>query len=123
MGTLINVAAILIGGGIGILFGARLPEQLKRTVISGMGLFVLAIGIQMFLKTGNALIVLGALLIWLFAYKLMLLPPALWEGWRYRLLPALTLVIALGACFAVGQHALRERAKSLVDADFTASFE
>ena len=63
MGTLINVAAILIGGGIGIFFGARLPEGLKTTVISGMGLFVCAIGIQMFLKTENALIVLGALLI------------------------------------------------------------
>ena len=63
IGTLINVVAVLIGGGLGMLFGARLPEQLKKTVISGMGLFVFAIGIQMFLKTGNALIVLGALLI------------------------------------------------------------
>jgi len=62
-GTLINVVAILIGGGLGMFFGARLPEQLKKTVVSGMGLFVLAIGLQMFLKTGNALIVLGALLI------------------------------------------------------------
>jgi uncharacterized membrane protein YqgA involved in biofilm formation len=63
IGTLLNVAAILVGGGLGMFFGARLPEQLKKTVISGMGLFVCAIGIQMFLKTGNALIVLGALLI------------------------------------------------------------
>lgn len=63
IGTLINVAAILVGGGIGIFFGARLPESLKTTVISGMGLFVAAIGLQMFLKTENALIVLGALLI------------------------------------------------------------
>jgi uncharacterized protein len=62
-GTLINVAAILIGGMIGIFFGARLSEQLKATVISGMALFVLAIGMQMFLKTENALVVLGALLI------------------------------------------------------------
>ena len=62
-GTLINVVAILIGGVVGIFFGARLPEQLKNTVISGMGLFVAAMGIQMFLQTGNALIVLGALLI------------------------------------------------------------
>ncbi|MCY3024188.1 MAG: O-antigen ligase family protein [Planctomycetota bacterium] len=38
-------------------------------------------------------------------------------GLAWRLLPALTLIIALGACFAVGQHALRERAKSLVEAD------
>lgn len=63
IGTLINVAAILVGGAFGMLFGARLPERLKSTVISGMGLFVVAIGIQMFLKTENSLVVLGALLI------------------------------------------------------------
>jgi uncharacterized membrane protein YqgA involved in biofilm formation len=63
IGTFINVAAILIGGMIGIFFGARLSEQLKTTVIAGMALFVLAIGMQMFLKTENALVVLGALLI------------------------------------------------------------
>ena len=56
-GTLINVATILIGGTLGLLFGARVPERLKSTVISGMGLFMAAIGIQMFLKTENSLIV------------------------------------------------------------------
>ena len=62
-GTLINVATILIGGTLGLIFGARVPERLKATVISGMGLFTGAIGIQMFLKTENSLVVLGALLI------------------------------------------------------------
>jgi len=65
MGTVINVIAILLGGGIGMLFGSRLSDQLKSTVISGMGLFVMAIGLQMFLEiqsAGDALIVLGALL-------------------------------------------------------------
>jgi len=62
-GTLINVATILIGGTLGLIFGARVPERLKATVISGMGLFTGALGIQMFLKTDNSLIVLGALLI------------------------------------------------------------
>ena len=62
-GTLINVATILIGGTLGLIFGARVPERLKATVISGMGLFTGAIGMQMFLKTENSLVVLGALLI------------------------------------------------------------
>jgi uncharacterized membrane protein YqgA involved in biofilm formation len=62
-GTLLNVATILIGGMIGLLFGARIPEKLKETVIAGMGLFTAAMGLQMFLKTENPLIVLGALLI------------------------------------------------------------
>jgi uncharacterized membrane protein YqgA involved in biofilm formation len=62
-GTLLNIATVLIGGVVGLLFGARVPEKLKGTVIAGMGLFTTAIGIQMFLKTENSLIVLGSLLI------------------------------------------------------------
>ena len=62
-GTIINIVAVLVGGTLGLLFGARLPERLKATVVAGLGLFTAAIGIQMFLKTENPLIVLGALLI------------------------------------------------------------
>jgi uncharacterized membrane protein YqgA involved in biofilm formation len=62
-GTLLNIATVLIGGTLGLLFGARVPERLKATVVAGMGLFTMAIGIQMFLKTENSLIVLGSLLI------------------------------------------------------------
>ena len=62
-GTFINVAAILIGGVLGLIFGARIPERLKTTVIAGMGLFTAAMGLQMFLKSENQLIVLGALII------------------------------------------------------------
>jgi uncharacterized membrane protein YqgA involved in biofilm formation len=62
-GTFINVAAILIGGTIGLLFGARIPEAFKNTVIAGMGIFSAALGMGMFLKSENQLIVLGALLI------------------------------------------------------------
>ena len=62
-GTFINIAAILIGGTIGLFFGARIPERFKDTVIAGMGLFTSAMGLQMFFKSGNQLIVLGALII------------------------------------------------------------
>ena len=62
-GTIINIITVLIGGTLGLLFGARLPERLKSTVVAGLGLFTTAIGIQMFLKTENPLIVLGALLV------------------------------------------------------------
>ena len=63
IGTIINTIAILIGGSLGLLFGARLPERLKTTIIAGMGLFTGAFGMKMFFKTENELIVLGALLI------------------------------------------------------------
>jgi uncharacterized membrane protein YqgA involved in biofilm formation len=62
-GTLLNIATVLIGGTLGLLFGARIPERFKSTVIAGMGLFVMAMGVQMFLKTENPLVVLGALIL------------------------------------------------------------
>ena len=62
-GTLLNIATVLVGGVIGLLFGARIPDRLKETIIAGMGLFTGAMGVQMFLNTENPLIVLGALLI------------------------------------------------------------
>ena len=62
-GTFLNIATVIIGGLIGLFFGARIPDKLKSTVIAGMGLFTAAMGIQMFLNTENPLIVLGSLLI------------------------------------------------------------
>jgi uncharacterized membrane protein YqgA involved in biofilm formation len=62
-GTILNVITILIGGGLGLLFGSRVPERLKQTVVAGMGLFTAAMGLQMFFKSTNQLIVLGSLLI------------------------------------------------------------
>lgn len=62
-GTFINVIAILIGGTLGLLFGSRIPEKLKTTVIAGMGLFTMAMGLQMFFDSKNQLIVLGALIL------------------------------------------------------------
>lgn len=63
VGTIINVIAVLVGGAIGLFFGSRIPERFKNTVITGMGLFVAVMGVQMFLKSQNQLIVLGAVII------------------------------------------------------------
>ncbi|MBK9924792.1 MAG: DUF554 domain-containing protein [Anaerolineales bacterium] len=62
-GTFLNIVTVIVGGIIGMIFGARIPDKLKSTVIAGMGLFTAAMGVQMFFKTENQLIVLGALLI------------------------------------------------------------
>jgi uncharacterized membrane protein YqgA involved in biofilm formation len=62
-GTLINVTAIVVGGLLGIFLGRRLSDNLKNTVIAGMGLFTTAVGFEMFLKTENPLIVLGAIIL------------------------------------------------------------
>jgi uncharacterized membrane protein YqgA involved in biofilm formation len=62
-GTYLNVITVIIGTAVGVLLGGRLPERLKQTVVAGLGLFTFAIGIQMFLKTQNPLVVLGSLVI------------------------------------------------------------
>lgn len=62
-GTLLNAATVLVGGLIGLFFGARLPDRMRSTLVAGLGLFTAAIGIQMFLNTQNIIIVLIALLV------------------------------------------------------------
>ncbi len=66
IGTLINTVAILIGGTLGLTLGSRISERVKNTVINGLGLFTLVYGISLFIKTSNALIVLGSILIGIF---------------------------------------------------------
>lgn len=63
IGTLINVATVLIGGGIGCLIGERFPKRIQKTVMAGLGLFTMLLGVQNFIGTENILIVLISLLI------------------------------------------------------------
>jgi uncharacterized membrane protein YqgA involved in biofilm formation len=44
LGTVLNVVAILVGSGIGVLVGHRLPERTRRTVTDALGLVTLVIG-------------------------------------------------------------------------------
>ncbi len=62
-GTLINVALIVAGSVLGLLMGARLPERLRSTLMAGMGLFTLGLGLQQFLKTANPILVLVSIVL------------------------------------------------------------
>ena len=72
-GTLINVAAVLAGTTLGTLLGARLPERIRETVMHGLGLFTLILGMSQGLEAfrppltdvtrGAALIILGSVLV------------------------------------------------------------
>ncbi|MGD2145060.1 MAG: DUF554 domain-containing protein [Anaerolineae bacterium] len=62
-GTIINVITVLVGGTLGTLLGARLPERMRETIMHGLGLLTIVIGVQLSLETGNILIVLGSLLV------------------------------------------------------------
>jgi uncharacterized membrane protein YqgA involved in biofilm formation len=45
-GTAINVAAVLVGGGIGTLVGAKLPEEIRRTAMQAIGIVTLLVGVS-----------------------------------------------------------------------------
>ncbi len=70
-GTLLNVLTVLVGTGIGLLVGSRMPERMQTSLTTGLGLFTLllgtAMGLQMFtdpsIEQGDDLAILGALLI------------------------------------------------------------
>lgn len=62
-GTIINVLTVIVGGTLGTLLGNRLPEKMRGTVMSGLGLMVAVIGMQMALSSRNVLIVLGSILV------------------------------------------------------------
>ncbi|MCK5131975.1 MAG: DUF554 domain-containing protein [Candidatus Sabulitectum sp.] len=60
-GTLVNTATVLIGGVLGTLLGSGLSARIRETVITGMSLVVIALGVKMALETSNILIVLGSI--------------------------------------------------------------
>ncbi len=63
LGTLLNIITVILGSLLGLLLAGRFPERVRQTIVSGLGLFTFGLGVQMFLKTDNILIVLGSLLI------------------------------------------------------------
>jgi len=62
-GTLVNTATVIVGSGIGLWVGHRLPENIKRIVLQAMGLVTILLGIQMALKTESVLILIGSLVL------------------------------------------------------------
>lgn len=68
LGTIVNVAAIVVGGLVGLLGGRRIPERLQKTLMSAMGVSVLFVGVsgalsQMLRAEGGALTVQGTMMI------------------------------------------------------------
>ncbi len=62
-GTLVNVAAIIVGGSIGIIFRKKLPQKTIDVVFQGIGLVTFAIGISMFLKSQWLIVVVLSILV------------------------------------------------------------
>ena len=58
LGTLVNVAAVLAGGGIGLLLKKGLPKKLSETLMKALGLCTLYIGISGCLAGENTLVLI-----------------------------------------------------------------
>ncbi|HUQ39637.1 MAG TPA: DUF554 domain-containing protein [Acidimicrobiales bacterium] len=67
LGTAVNVVTVLVGAGIGVAIGHRFPLRWRTTLIDGLGLLTLVVGVDQGIKTHNAVfpvvaIVLGGLI-------------------------------------------------------------
>ena len=56
IGTIINAITVAVGSGLGLLIGERLPARIQESVVAGLGLVTLAVGIQNAQQTGNIII-------------------------------------------------------------------
>jgi len=63
IGTLTNIAAVIVGTSIGALAGSRFPERIRSTVLATLGLLTAAVGVREILPTDEFPLVLGAVLL------------------------------------------------------------
>ena len=68
MGAIVNCLAIILGGSVGLFLKKGIPEKIGNTVVNGVALCILLIGISGALEGKNTLItiisiVIGAVII------------------------------------------------------------
>lgn len=63
LGTLVNFSAIILGGIIGILFKNGIPERISNTIMQGLSLCVIFIGISGAIKGSNTLLIIISVVI------------------------------------------------------------
>ena len=67
LGTIINTATVLAGGGFGLLIGNRIPDRIRVIIVQVIGLVTIAIGLRDVINTHNMVfplvgMVLGAII-------------------------------------------------------------
>lgn len=60
-GTLVNTAAVLVGGALGLLLKKQMPARITSIYFQAVGLFTLAIGMSMAVKMDRILIIVSSL--------------------------------------------------------------
>jgi len=62
-GYIANTATVLVGASFGYMAGARLPEPIKKIILTGLGLSTILIGTSMSLETKKLLLVVGSIIV------------------------------------------------------------
>lgn len=85
-GTILNIITVFIGSGIGMLVGNRLTEQMQQSIMMGLGLVTLVVGLDNALQTGNVIIPLLSIAIGIGIGELMRIDLALNNlgGWLQK---------------------------------------
>ena len=63
LGTIVNFFAIIIGSTLGLLFKKLIPDNFKLTIIQGLGLCVILVGILNALKSDSLLLIIISIVI------------------------------------------------------------
>ena len=61
-GTIANTITVILGSGLGLLIGEKLPERFKKIIIQAIALFTFLIGTSMMLKADNLIIIFLSLI-------------------------------------------------------------
>ncbi len=85
IGTIVNAAAILAGGLIGLAAGGRIPERIKTILMQALGLSTLIIGLQMALSAKELSPIVSSLILGALAGELLRIEKGLeWIGDRLK---------------------------------------
>lgn len=63
LGTVVNVCAILLGSALGLLLRKGLPQRLRDTVMQGLGLCVILIGLSSAIGTADTMCVIISIVV------------------------------------------------------------
>jgi uncharacterized protein len=85
-GTILNMITVAIGGTLGLLIGNRFSTRIQESVVTGLGLVTLFIGLQNAASTGNPIIPLLSICIGVIIGELLNIQDALegFGGWLQR---------------------------------------
>ena len=63
MGAVVNSVVVLVGSLVGLFMGQRIPERINKTLMQGIALVVLSIGITGILQGGDSMIMILSMVV------------------------------------------------------------